>query len=265
MSSVQTSSGSLVSGLPTLNSDLSVGSYDSGATVQKHIYVYTAPHEEELVKVPKTIQVAPKQVHYKLIFVKAPSSPTPVAPIIPAQPQDEHKTLVYVLVKKPEEQPDIKLPTPLPTTPSKPEVYFVKYNTQKEVLGGGSGISGIGVVSGGSSGSVIEGGNGLPIVEDAFRSSLSTSNFGSSANFVAPKSSAPVPRYGPPISGISVGSDGSTGSVIEGGNGLPIIEDAFRSSLSTSSLGSSANYLAPKSSVPLARYGLPRYGSPGKK
>lgn len=45
-------------------------------------------------------------------------------------PQNEEKTLVYVLVKKPEEQPEIVIPTQAPTQPSKPEVYFIKYKTQ---------------------------------------------------------------------------------------------------------------------------------------
>ena len=69
------------------------------------------------------------------MFIKAPSPPAPTAPIIPQLPQTEEKTLVYVLVKKPEEQPDIVIPTPAPTQPSKPEVYFIRYKTQKEESG----------------------------------------------------------------------------------------------------------------------------------
>lgn len=73
------------------------------------------------------IDVPIPKKHYKIIFIKAPTPPTPTAPIIPEQPQDEHKTLVYVLVKKPEPQPLIEIPKPAPTEPSKPEVYFIKY------------------------------------------------------------------------------------------------------------------------------------------
>jgi hypothetical protein len=77
------------------------------------------------------LPVAPAQKHYKIIFIKAPTPPTPTAPVIPALPQqDEQKTLIYVLVKKPEEAPEISLPTIAPTQPSKPEVYFIKYKTQ---------------------------------------------------------------------------------------------------------------------------------------
>lgn len=78
----------------------------------------------------KPIAVPPAQKHYKIVFIKAPSPPAPTAPIIPPIPQNEEKTLVYVLVKKPEEQPEITIPTPAPTQPSKPEVYFIRYKTQ---------------------------------------------------------------------------------------------------------------------------------------
>lgn len=72
----------------------------------------------------------PPQKHYKIVFIKAPTPPAPTAPVIPVIPQNEEKTLVYVLVKKPEEQPEIVIPTQAPTQPSKPEVYFIKYKTQ---------------------------------------------------------------------------------------------------------------------------------------
>lgn len=34
---------------------------------------------------------------------------------------------MYVLVKKPEPQPQIEIPKVKPTEPSKPEVFFIKY------------------------------------------------------------------------------------------------------------------------------------------
>ncbi|XP_012059578.1 PREDICTED: uncharacterized protein LOC105622773 [Atta cephalotes] len=86
----------------------------------------------------------PSQKHYKIIFIKVPTLPTPTAPVIPVQQQDEQKTLIYVLVKKPEEAPEINLPTITPTQPSKPEVYFIKYKTQvkkRNLKGSGTGPS----------------------------------------------------------------------------------------------------------------------------
>jgi len=72
----------------------------------------------------------PAQKHYKIVFIKTPTLPTPTAPVIPVQQQDEQKTLIYVLVKKLEQASEINLPTITPTQPSKPEVYFIKYKTQ---------------------------------------------------------------------------------------------------------------------------------------
>lgn len=98
------------------------------------------------------------------------------------QPQNEEKTLVYVLVKKPEEQQDIVIPTAAPTQPSKPEVYFIKYKTQKESnsgpypASGQSGGSGLDLSAPGP----IGGGGGSGI------------DFGSSGH------GTPSSQYGPP-------------------------------------------------------------------
>ncbi|CAG5092053.1 Protein of unknown function [Cotesia congregata] len=105
--------------------------------IHKHVYVHVPPPEAPEYKPPKYLppQQAP-QKHYKIVFIKAPTPPTPTAPVLPAlPPQDEQKTLIYVLVKKPEEAPDVVLPTQAPTQPSKPEVYFIRYKTQKEQSG----------------------------------------------------------------------------------------------------------------------------------
>lgn len=100
--------------------------------IHKHVYVHVPPPEAPEYKAPKYVAPAPPpQKHYKIVFIKAPTPPTPTAPVIPQLPQpDEEKTLIYVLVKKPEEQPDIVIPTQAPTQPSKPEVYFIRYKTQ---------------------------------------------------------------------------------------------------------------------------------------
>lgn len=110
----------------------SPGGNEEPKEVFKHVYIHTAPEEPQEVQPPKEIPVPPAQKHYKILFIKAPTPPTPTAPVIPVQPQNEEKTLVYVLVKKPEEQPDIVIPTAAPTQPAKPEVYFIKYKAKKE-------------------------------------------------------------------------------------------------------------------------------------
>lgn len=103
--------------------------------VHKHVYVHIPPPETPEYKAPKYVPpVAPPQKHYKIIFIKAPTPPTPTVPEIPPIHQDEERTLIYVLVKKPEEAPEIKIPTPATTQPSKPEVYFIRYKPQVNVL-----------------------------------------------------------------------------------------------------------------------------------
>lgn len=99
--------------------------------INKNVYFYKAPSEFEVPLPIKPIKLPKPQKNYKVIFIKAPSVPAPPQ-IIQLPPQTQDKTLVYVLVKKPEEQPDLVIPTPTPTQPSKPEVYFVKYGTQTE-------------------------------------------------------------------------------------------------------------------------------------
>uniref|UniRef100_A0A182M765 DUF243 domain-containing protein n=1 Tax=Anopheles culicifacies TaxID=139723 RepID=A0A182M765_9DIPT len=73
-----------------------------------------------------------KQKHYKIIFIKAPSPPTVSKVVLPQQPVNEEKTLVYVLHKKPELEQEIVVPPPATSKPSKPEVYFIKYKTKKQ-------------------------------------------------------------------------------------------------------------------------------------
>lgn len=101
--------------------------------ITKNVYVHV-PREEPIEPVrSQIIDVPIPKKHYKIIFIKAPTPPTPTAPIIPEQPQDEHKTLVYVLVKKPEPQPLVDFPVQHTTEPSKPEVYFINYKNQEKI------------------------------------------------------------------------------------------------------------------------------------
>ncbi|GAB0088815.1 extensin [Sergentomyia squamirostris] len=95
--------------------------------ISKNIYIHVPPEEPAEIQPSQRIEVPTQKKHYKVIFIKAPTPPAPTAPVIPAQIQDEHKTLVYVLVKKPESQPQVVVPPVVPTEPSKPEVYFIKY------------------------------------------------------------------------------------------------------------------------------------------
>lgn len=100
--------------------------------VQKHLYFFSAPDEKLEVRQRINIPQVSRQKHYKIIFIKAPAYVGQSRVNIPLLPQNEEKTLVYVLVKKPEENGEINVQLPEPTPPSKPEVYFIKYKTQQD-------------------------------------------------------------------------------------------------------------------------------------
>ncbi|KAJ8924791.1 hypothetical protein NQ315_000944 [Exocentrus adspersus] len=150
--------------LPQPNLDVRSGSnvHNTGAVVvQKHVYVHVAPDEPDERPPPRRIVLPPPRKHYKVLFIKAPTPPTPTAPVIPLPQQDEEKTVVYVLVRRPEPDPEVNIQTPPPTLPTKPEVYFIKYNTRKEATASQTIPSGP---------IPIEGGNGgVSIVEDLIK------------------------------------------------------------------------------------------------
>lgn len=99
--------------------------------VTKHFYVHAAPEEPEEETGPRFIPVGQSQKTYKIIFIKAPIYSLK-SQVIPVSPQNQEKTIVYVLSKKPDFDQSVQLPEPTPTEPSKPEVFFVKYKTQEE-------------------------------------------------------------------------------------------------------------------------------------
>lgn len=92
------------------------------AVVTKHVYVHVAPEDPPQLLPPPA---APRK-HYKIIFIKAPTQASHQRQVIQAAAQQapiEEKTLVYVLVDRPQQQVVVQPPV----QPSKPEVYFIKY------------------------------------------------------------------------------------------------------------------------------------------
>lgn len=100
------------------------------AEVYRHFYIHSAPEEPELPKLRRPISLPPPQKHYKIIFVKAPTE-SRAPQIVPVAPQNEEKTIVYVLVKKPED-PEVIVPKIEQKPPTKPEVYYIKYNNKQD-------------------------------------------------------------------------------------------------------------------------------------
>lgn len=98
----------------------------------KHFYIHAAPEDPEVAKPRQSVTLPPPQKHYKIIFIKTPNQPAYTPPHIPVPQQNEEKTIVYVLVEKPEEQQDIVIPKVEPKPPSKPEVFFIKYSNKQD-------------------------------------------------------------------------------------------------------------------------------------
>jgi Domain of unknown function (DUF243) len=98
--------------------------------IHKHVYIHIPPPEPEYVEMPND-PVQPVQKHYRIIFIKAPTMAAPIAQVPAIQAVNEEKTIVYVLVKKPDNVREV-LPAPQTTLPSKPEVYFIRYKTEEK-------------------------------------------------------------------------------------------------------------------------------------
>ncbi|EDV47750.1 uncharacterized protein LOC6552072 [Drosophila erecta] len=102
--------------------------------VSKDIYVHVPPAEEPEDRYPQPVlPPAPPRKHYRIVFIKAPTSSVPKAALRIQQAPVEEKTIIYVLTKKPD---PLDLQTAIeeiaPKQPSKPEVFFIKYKTQEE-------------------------------------------------------------------------------------------------------------------------------------
>nr|XP_023011575.1 extensin-like [Leptinotarsa decemlineata] len=106
---------------------------NSAEEINKFIYFFKSPADQKKPAPPKPhVKPPPPKKNYKIIFIKAPEAPAPPAPPQVLPPRNDEKTIVYVLSKKPEEQPEVILPTPPSTKPPAPEVYFINYGINKE-------------------------------------------------------------------------------------------------------------------------------------
>ncbi|XP_050300589.1 uncharacterized protein LOC126739103 [Anthonomus grandis grandis] len=100
--------------------------------VQKHIYVHVPPPDVEEERIQRLQQQNLRQKHYKIIFVKVPSYPSTAQYLAQQQALQEEKTLIYVLVKKPEDLEEIRANQISSTPVNKPEVYFIKYRAKAQ-------------------------------------------------------------------------------------------------------------------------------------
>ncbi|OXA59827.1 glutenin, low molecular weight subunit-like [Folsomia candida] len=104
--------------------------------VYRHVYVHSAPDEAPDHQA-RTIRVPGGDKHVNIIFVKTPSTSSSHQTEVILPEQDEHKNLVYVLLKKGENTADVKIRKPAAAPQPKPQVYFIRYGAQDKQNGGG--------------------------------------------------------------------------------------------------------------------------------
>jgi hypothetical protein len=102
--------------------------------ITKSYYVHAAPEDDEPEIINRQHVVRPRK-HYNIVFVKAPSPKYSPGSNVNIFPENEEKTIVYVLLGKgegPQVDGNGELVLPPQKPPSKPEVVFVRYNNEQE-------------------------------------------------------------------------------------------------------------------------------------
>lgn len=110
--------------------------------VTKDIYVHVPPPEGPEEFEGETGRPSVNKKHYKILFIKAPTPNFQQQLQLMKKSQGEEKTLVYVLVKKPDIQTALDIEETEVKPQNKPEVYFIKYKTRKESQSHGHGHGG---------------------------------------------------------------------------------------------------------------------------
>lgn len=126
-------------GFDTGSSGNSIGNLQGGGggQVNRHVYVHVAPdfpedQQARVIRIPSK-----NDKHVNIIFVKTPSSSSSQQTEVILPEQDEQKNIVYVLVRKFDPTTDLKIRAPRPTSPSKPDVFFIRYKDQQQQGGQG--------------------------------------------------------------------------------------------------------------------------------
>lgn len=158
-------------------------SANAGKTVvTKDVYVHVPQPEDSEEFAGNKDGGAVQRKHYKIIFIKAPSVSTEQQLAAQSAAQTEEKTIVYVLVKKPDLTPSVEVDKSQNAANNKPEVYFIKYKSQRE---GGQGAGGQGFGNGNGNGGF---GNGNAGGNGGFGNGNAGGNgdFGGSNTYVPP-------------------------------------------------------------------------------
>lgn len=118
------------------------GSRGAGVTeVIKDIYVHVPPPEDPEEFEGDIGGGSVQRKHYKIIFIKAPSVSIDQQFGLGSGGGGQEKTIVYVLVKKPDLNTELETARENLGKKNKPEVYFIKYKSKKQ---GGATTAGVG-------------------------------------------------------------------------------------------------------------------------
>lgn len=128
----QLTGGGILSGQASIGDGIS--QVAEAPIVNTHFYLHSAPEDHSEITKTKRIKIGRPQKNYRVVFIKAPSSSASNAQIaVDVAPQEE-KTVIYVLSQKQHEINVNSVVDAAPSTPSKPEVFFIKYKTPEEAL-----------------------------------------------------------------------------------------------------------------------------------
>ena len=100
--------------------------------VTKQFYLHAAPEENDNDGIQKTVSLGPAHKNYRVVFIKAPHSSAKSSSVRFTAPQNEEKTVIYVLSKKTDASDIQTNIDAAQSVPSKPEVFFIKYRTPEE-------------------------------------------------------------------------------------------------------------------------------------
>lgn len=126
--------------------------------VSKSSYVFTAPDEDEIVQHDQTIVIPRPRQHYKVVFIKAPSSTIINTPSTAVGGTNQEKTLIYVVSDKKRIENHIENPAAELSKPQQPEVFFIKNNKPTEVVHSKVQYQTVDAIQGAENGAV----NGVP-------------------------------------------------------------------------------------------------------
>ncbi|XP_055905724.1 uncharacterized protein LOC129941182 [Eupeodes corollae] len=100
--------------------------------ISKRFFIHSAPEEEDEDYKEKHLTVGTPSKNYNVVFIKAPAKSGKKQSIKITPALNEEKTVIYVLSKKTDASDIDAHIQELPSTTTKPEVYFIKYKTPEE-------------------------------------------------------------------------------------------------------------------------------------